>query len=522
MNSPSLQPAAGPAAARQSHPPRRTILMLLFLSILLALAVAIRVDDITDLPLDFHSTRQLRSALIARGMYLQDRSDPAAVAGWQRQVAAVQEDSEDVLEPRIMETLAVAGYRLVGSEQLWIPRLLSALFWVLGAIPLFLLARSITSTSGAVAAIAFYLFLPYAIISSRSFMPDPLMVALTLWALWAVFCWRQSPRWPWAVFAGLLCGAALFVKVMAVFPLLGGIAGLIIGRGELRKALRDPQAWVVALLAGLPVTAFLFYGMFISGSLARNTAGRFFPAMLIDPIFYFRWEGKIGLIMGHPALILSLLGLLLITSRPWRYMLIGLWGGYILLGLIFDFQISSHDYYSLPLIPIAALSLVPYGDLAYRRLQETAGARWLVTAVVSLLVLAGAVLVAWDVHVGFKGVDYRPQAAIYEKVAELVGRKSSVVALTDDYGFRLAYWGWMNAQVWPSYGDLDFRQAVSGTTRSFQQLFKTYTSGKDYFVITWFEELDFQPELRQRLYSTYPIYAQGDGYVIFDLKHPLQ
>ena len=44
--------------------------------ILFGLGFAIRMVDLTDPPLDFHPTRQLRSAIIARSMYY--RSLPEA------------------------------------------------------------------------------------------------------------------------------------------------------------------------------------------------------------------------------------------------------------------------------------------------------------------------------------------------------------------------------------------------------------------------------------------------------------
>jgi hypothetical protein len=33
--------------------------------------------------------------------------------------------------------------------------------------------------------------------------------------------------------------------------------------------------------------------------------------------------------------------------------------------------------------------------------------------------------------------------------------------------------------------------------------------------------LDAQPLLKDKLYSTYPISQKGDGYIVFDLDHPL-
>ena len=42
------------------------------LGLLFTFGLGIRLYDLTDLPLDFHPTRQLGSAVIARGMYYQD------------------------------------------------------------------------------------------------------------------------------------------------------------------------------------------------------------------------------------------------------------------------------------------------------------------------------------------------------------------------------------------------------------------------------------------------------------------
>ena len=57
------------------------ILLVLFLA-----GLGIRLYDLTDLPLDFHPTRQLRSAIIARGIYYEMQPNPDAY----RQSAALQ------------------------------------------------------------------------------------------------------------------------------------------------------------------------------------------------------------------------------------------------------------------------------------------------------------------------------------------------------------------------------------------------------------------------------------------------
>src|SRR5688572_23935991 len=135
-------------------------------------ALAIRLYDLTDLPLDFHPTRQLLSALKARGMYYQTLEN---VSDEQRDFAIQQWKTRASVEPALLESIVAFTYRFTG-EQLWIARVYSSLFWIIGAVFLFMLAREFASVDGALASTAIYLFLPYAVAASRSFQPDPLMV----------------------------------------------------------------------------------------------------------------------------------------------------------------------------------------------------------------------------------------------------------------------------------------------------------------------------------------------------------
>ena len=78
-----------------------------------------------------------------------------------------------------------------------------------------------TGRGGGIIAVLFYLFLPYAVIASRAFMPDPLMVMAILAGLWAANRWIKQPTLVRALTAGLLCVAAIYIKVTAVFIVAG-------------------------------------------------------------------------------------------------------------------------------------------------------------------------------------------------------------------------------------------------------------------------------------------------------------
>jgi hypothetical protein len=42
---------------------------------------------------------------------------------------------------------------------------------------------------------------------------------------------------------------------------------------------------------------------------------------------------------------------------------------------------------------------------------------------------------------------------------------------------------------------------------------------KKYIVVTQMGKLDDQPEIKQLILDRYPVFAEGDGYVIFDVEN---
>jgi hypothetical protein len=74
----------------------------------------------------------------------------------------------------------------------------------------------------------------------------------------------------------------------------------------------------------------------------------------------------------------------------------------------------------------------------------------------------------------------------------------------------------MNLTAWPTYGDLIYHEDLRGAQLDFEKKFEEI-SKKDIFLVTDFDEWERQPFLKEKL-STYPIFAQGEGYIIFDLR----
>jgi 4-amino-4-deoxy-L-arabinose transferase-like glycosyltransferase len=149
-------------------------------------------------------------------MYYQ--MSPAADPQLRAKATAIA-DSLGIMEPPVFEGLVALTYRLIGGESLWIARIYAILFWTVGALALYALARKITSIDGALASLAFFLFLPLGVYASRSFQPDPFMVMWIILSAYALYRWSEVQNWKWAILAGFFSGLAILIKVFAVFPI---------------------------------------------------------------------------------------------------------------------------------------------------------------------------------------------------------------------------------------------------------------------------------------------------------------
>jgi len=212
-------------------------------------------------------------------------------------------------------------------------------------------------------------------------------------------------------------------------------------------------------------------------------------------------------------LMLALLGIFFFDKERRRFIL-ALWAGYGIFGLYFNYHIASHDYYSLPLIPLAALSIAPLADKFFTQLKQLTPTRLLRIPAFSLLLL-GLFMSLWSTRNQLNAVDYRPQAQMWAEIGQKVDGYNAA-GLTQDYGSRMAYWGWVYVTSWPTYGDLLYHDNMLGAQQDFEEQFATLAAKKDLFIVTDFADLNLQPFLKEKL-KTYPIFAEGDGYVIYNL-----
>ena len=472
--------------------------------------VAVRLLGLTQPPLDFHPTRQLHSAEIARGFYYATHPD---APDWQRAFALEGRLRRGVIEPQVMESVSAWAFGLLGGEELWFPRLLSITFWTLGAWFLHLTARRWAGRLGGLVAAGYMLFSPYALQASRAFMPDPLMVCLMCGTLWAATRWvseRPGPgAWWWAAATGAFAGAALFVKPAAGYFLGPFLAALVLRHFGLRS-LRTPQVWVAGLLAVLPLTGYLTATSAL-GLEVLGMGGRVFPELWASSSFYLNWAGMLTIVLGTGWLLAGLLGTLLIPQGAAVVGLIGWYVGYVALGFTVSHHMSTHDYYSLPLVPVVGLGLGVLVGVARRSVSRTRRAlRATIAGLVAVTMVVGG-LAGWS-RLG--AIDHQQEARNWQLLGSLFAPTDRIVGLTAHYGHLFTYFGWRSYTWWPA----TFDRALMPETNDFPSYWVTRTAGMDYFLLTDFGQWDAQPDVREHVLQHCTVVSRTNWYVIFDLR----
>lgn len=479
----------------------------LFLSLLILIflaALAIRLYDLTDEPLEIHLVRQLRSLLVSRSLYQGEGLG-----------------DNPLIEPPILEMVSAFFYNLAGEEIPWVQRIISITFWMLGGLALFDLGKTISTRFGALISIVYYFFLPFSILYSRLMMPDPMMTASTILAIWSLVRWEMRRTTGWAIATGLITGYAILSKSVAGFILLPVFVFFSLGLTPIKKLVKDTQIWTIIGLAALPSVVYYIYGIFFLGTLGEQFANRFFLNLLTDPAHYVRWINLIDQRLGLGIVMFAIIGIALTKEKKYKQLLVGWLLGYVIYGLVFPYHIWTHDYYQLPLVPIISIGLAPLGAAAYQFAREHRVTTQASVILISIALLLFIIPNMWNVRVELAQEDFRQEAENYLPIEDALADHldEEIIALSGDYGYRLNYFTRLDVDSWPIGADFRLKE-LSGSGFNFEEYWSDTADRYRFFIILSPKELADQPNLADML-SQYAIFNEVGGVVIYDLEQPL-
>jgi 4-amino-4-deoxy-L-arabinose transferase-like glycosyltransferase len=480
----------------------------LIVGALLACALIVRVDGITRPSI---SARELYGGLLARQYYY---GSGAGLSPEKRAVVRQLGTSFSPIEPPVMNLASAAVFHVTG-ENLWVPRLISFLFWIGGGVFFYLIALRLASSGGALVGLALYLFWPFGVSISRLGMPDGPMVALLLAGSWCVIRYWEQPSRRRLVVAAIVSSFATAAKpgVAGIF-LVALFAALALSQRRFVDSVVRGRFPFFVLAASAISAVYYVYGTYVHHFLAGESEGRIAPRAILQAWYWRGWWSMITTALPFPqhqaALAFLPLGAgvggIVVARRgiP-RAILLGLSVGYVVLGLVFTLHISTHSYYSLPLIAILSLAIAALAGFLLDR--SSAFTR---VVLVAVFVLAMGGVVYKDARV-LTGEGPRQRIADYRRIGELTHHTAHALVIDPYLKSPSSYWGWIVARYW--YEPSPAVDLGPASDRSPLRLPGRF----DYLVVMQPSELRTEPRLRE-FTSSIPVVARTPRYAIFDLR----
>jgi len=263
------------------------------------------------------------------------------------------------------------------------------------------------------------------------------------------------------------------------------------------------------------------YGGFLAGHATLSVK----PELLLSASFWQGWMGMVASVVVWPQsglsgitillidavlITLGLVSLRFVRDRTGNALLLGLWMGYVGFGLVFTHHISTHFYYSLPLVPIIALSLGPLGSAVVTRLRR---ARTPMPALAALLVGVVVLGAGWKVEPKFGNPDYEYQADRYKRIGALVEHTTEAVHVDPLFDMPLLYYGWIAS--YELYSPQGQRVAADDLNQRLRHVAARYGRPR-FLIVTSVGELETQPALRAFI-RRLPALASSREYAIFIL-----
>jgi len=427
----------------------------------------------------------------------------------------------------ILPFLAALCYRGAGVEE-WVGRIQGVLFFI-AALPFFFgLVRRIFGEVVAVWATFFYAFAPLSIVASRAFMPDVPSLSLAIVGLYFFLRWIEEKRFGWLVLSALLVSLALLIKLPTAIigaPLFYLAVAAVYDRRNisndstgghrppLQELLLRWELWFFAAVALVPSVLWYWH--------AYRIAEQFYPYHFFGAggfrIMRLAWYWEIVRQTAFSSLTLALFALALLGAlavpRARYSRLFHWWLGAMLMFVVLVGYGNRHQWYQLPLVPIAAV----FAGCACAWIAARAGIPRMLLGLGSVL-LAGSFAVSSSYCVQPL---YRPAAASLRNLGlelnEATTANALVIAATDGDPTVFYY---AHRKGWHFLGDGVYDGNPRDSAQIIANLEKLRSRGATHLVFyagtQWW--LDYYAEFAGHLATTATLVEQTREFTIYKLE----
>jgi len=215
----------------------------------LVVAAILRLNHITQPFNDAFSWRQSDTAIMADNFYHRNWNIFYPGVSWNG-----PEPNYQGMEFQTVTYIAALLYRLVGQHD-WVGRGVAVVFGLWGIFALYQLVRCVWDEERAIASAALMAILPGSIFIDRSFLPDPVMVALVTTSCWLLVAYLQSDRWHYLLLASAVGAWGFMTKLPGLIvgiPMLYGMLTILYHQQKLNfKKLATITMMAVITLAAV-------------------------------------------------------------------------------------------------------------------------------------------------------------------------------------------------------------------------------------------------------------------------------
>jgi len=423
----------------------------------------------------------------------------------------------------ILPFMAALIYRSAGVQE-WIGRIQGVLLFV-AALPFFFgLVRRIFGEVVAGWATFFYAFAPLSVVASRAFMPDVPSLSLAVVGLYFFLRWAEEDRFRWLVWSAILVSLALLIKMPTA------IIGVPLFYLALRAKKKNEdggletaapwteifarwETWFFAAVTLVPSALWYWH--------AHRIAMQFYPYHFFGAggfrIMNLGWYWELVRQTAFSSLTLALFALALlgalVVPRGKQTRLFHWWLVAMLLFIFVAGYGNRHQWYQLPLVPIAAV----FAGCA---------CAWIATRapIPRVLLALGAVLLVSSFSISsYFCVQplYRPAAAALRNLGlelnEATTANTLIIAATDGDPTVFYY---AHRRGWHFLGDGVYDGNPLNSAQIIANLEKLRSRGATHLVFyagtQWW--LDYYKEFADHLANTATLVEQTPQFTIYRLQ----
>ncbi len=324
----------------------RLLILLIFI-----LGIVLRLWKINTPLLEFYPSRQIQTADITRNFIQNDFNLLKPTVSY----------SGHGYAPFLLEfpgyNFAVAViYYFFGINEIY-GRLASLAGWVISVFLLYKIAFRLSSRTSALIAIFFYTLSPLSVLVSRSFQPDQWMLTLSLASIYFIIKWKEEQKIMLFIISMVCASLVFLLKTQSVIFTIAPISFAILTFNVTRSKF---LFIFYTFISFLPVVLWTVFAMIQNRATPETSeffslSNYFGLDIFLNPKYYSNIFGfEYNLVLLPIGMTFFILGILTKLSKK-QYILYSWLAGIILYFVLFNKLNMTHEYYHLPLLPIASI-----------------------------------------------------------------------------------------------------------------------------------------------------------------------